>query len=46
LKRYAITLRWRGYRWQLEGVARHSADLVIGLTQYFGPGLMITVKAI
>ena len=46
MKRYVITVRWRGYRWTLNGVARHSADLVSGLIGYFGPGAFITVRAL
>lgn len=44
LKRFAISIRWRSYRWQLTGLARSSADLVAGLVEHLPFGASVTVK--
>lgn len=46
MKRYQITIRWRGYRWNLNGIARDSASLVSGLMEDFGEAVFITVRAV
>lgn len=46
MKRYAISIRWRGYRWRLQGVARDSASIVSGLLDYFGSGAYICVRRV
>ena len=44
MKRFAITIRWRGYRWNLTGLARCSADLIPGIAADFGEGASIVVR--
>jgi hypothetical protein len=46
VKAYEVHIRWRGYRWDIRGLALNSASLVSGLLEYFGPGALISVKAI
>jgi hypothetical protein len=45
MRHYFVTIRWRGFKWELRGIARCSSDLVGGLVQYFGADTSITVRA-
>lgn len=44
MKRYTIIIRWRGYRWTLQGIARHSVDLICAMIDHFPPGAFVTVR--
>jgi hypothetical protein len=43
VKRFLITVVWRGFRWNLSGRAKHPVDLVTGINAEFGPGACIRV---
>jgi hypothetical protein len=51
VKRYAVHLRWRSrtmgvFSWRIDAIAKNSAALVAGLMNHFGPGCMVSVKAV
>lgn len=46
MKRFSVTVHWRGLCWHLDGVATHSAYLIFGLIRYFGPEARVTCRAI
>lgn len=43
MRRYLVTVVWRGFRWSLTGLAKHPCDLVVSLAGEFGPGAAIKV---
>lgn len=45
MRRYTITIRWRGYHWTLQGIARHSVDLTLSMIEHFPPGAFVAVRA-
>lgn len=44
MRRFAISIRWRAYRWQLTGLARSSAALLAGLVEHLPFGAGVTIK--
>lgn len=45
MKKFQIIIRWRTYRWTLNGLARSSADLLCGMVEYLPFGALVVVKA-
>ena len=46
VRRYVIMIRWRGYRWTLRGIARHSADLLAGILDHIPAGARVVVRCL
>ena len=44
MRRFTISIRWRGYRWQLTGLARSSAALLAGLLEHLPFGCSVCVR--
>ena len=42
--RFRITIRWRAYRWSLQGIARSSVDLLVGLLDHVPEGALVSVR--
>lgn len=44
MRRFAILIRWRAFRWSLSGIARNSCDLLAGMLEHCPPGARLTVR--